>query len=187
MVNILHWTHSIRAETKQRKEILHGTAGIGLKKLDGHKIKTIYFPICFILFERICFPHTHPILANFRAEFLQDEVQAVRSFLKHKLLKLIPYMAKAGDVNWGNSLPELTDEPPVRKWTTNEYAWYVKLKKNYYQEDVSLKEQSPSVPLAASLCKGSSLHQSSTFATLWPQCVLGPQNTLILSFSYKGS
>lgn len=22
-------------------------------------------------------------------------------------------------------------EPPVRKWTTNKYAWHVKLKKNY--------------------------------------------------------
>lgn len=39
-------------------------------------------------------------------------------------------------------------EPPVRKWTTNEYAWHVKLK-NYYQENVSLKEQSPFYALSS--------------------------------------
>lgn len=82
-----------------------------MKKLDGH-IKIISFLICFILFQRICFPRTYPITsanfcsANFRAEFLQDEVQAVRSFLKHKLLNLT---GKAGGVNSGNSLSELTE------------------------------------------------------------------------------
>lgn len=49
-------------------------------------------------------------------------------------------------------------EPPVRKWTTNEYAWHVKLE-NYYQENVSLKEHFLSVPLAASLHKASSSYQ----------------------------
>lgn len=38
------------AETKQRKEILHGTAGVRFKKLDDHNIKTMSFLIYFILF-----------------------------------------------------------------------------------------------------------------------------------------
>lgn len=69
----------------------------------------------YIISEDLLPTHTHPIVfanfcsANFRVEFLQDEVQAVRSFLKHKLLKLIQYMAKTGDITWGNSLSELTE------------------------------------------------------------------------------
>lgn len=64
--------------------------------------------VSYYLREFVSHIHAHPIITNFRAEFLQDETQAVRSFLKHKLLKLIPNMAKA-DVKWGNSLSELTE------------------------------------------------------------------------------
>lgn len=64
--------------------------------------------IFHIILEDLPFTDTCTFLANFGAEFLQDEVQADRSFLNHKLLKLITYMAKA-DVNWGNSLSELTE------------------------------------------------------------------------------
>lgn len=61
------------SRNKAEKGDLAWHSRIRLKKLDGHNIKTISFLICFILFQRICFPHTRiPLFLQISARQISE-------------------------------------------------------------------------------------------------------------------